>query len=285
MSVGSVSVAGVSDIAAAGLTANSISLAASNGITINGAITTAGLLTLNADSDGNGGGTLTVASGVQLSTSGGDFLGHAAAISTLGNLSEGTGNATFNFSTANWHGTPLLSQVTTSGMVTVNQPGGGTVQFGESTSSITGPIVFNLPSTNVVLTEMNVGAADLRMNAASITAVGSINAGTATLDAPNVSLAAGGQVGTLTVPTTDNLWVYGGTLVAANVVNNGTINLGLGGQLNVSGTVSGAGNALVGVPVGSGTVAYYRFEGTAGTAATGAGSIVDSSGNGFNGTP
>jgi len=274
----------------AALFASQITVVASNNIGINASVTTAGSITLDADSDMSGSGSLAVASGAAVNSGGNPIYVHAAALALSGTINAGGGNILYSlWPLSSISG--LFSNTVCSGTVTIAQATTAAIALsGIVGPTLSGSLVLDFPDASFSTTGLDASASNdsIQITASSIITFGAVNAGTGslTLDATNVTLGAAVNAGSVIIPAYSHVAVDGATMsVAGNISNAGALVVGVGSIVNCAGAVTGSGNSTVGLPAGSGTVAYYRFEGTAGTAATGTGSIVDSSGNGLNGTP
>lgn len=156
-------------------------------------------------------------------------------------------------------------------------------------SGLTGTLELDFPGANLstVLLDTSAGNASISIVASSLVTYGPVNVGvgTVTLNTPHVAIGGTVAAGDLMIQSGDQVSVDGSTAtIAANAVNNGSLTVAAGSTFNIKGSLTGSGTLVVGNAAGSGTVAYYRLEGTPGTAASGSGTIIDSSGNGLNGT-
>jgi hypothetical protein len=271
------------------LSAGQVSLVASNNIGINASVTTTGPITFNADSDRDGFGSLSVAASAMVSSGGNPISVHAAALALSGTINSGASGILYSL----WpltSMTGLFSNTITSGTMTVGQATTAAVALSAVVGpSISGTLVLDFPNSTFSTTglDTSAGSASLQITASSVMTFGAVNtgAGSLALNAGNVTIGAAVNAGSVTIPAYANVAVDGATMtVAGNITNAGSLVVGAGGIVTCGGALTGGGSAIVGLPAGSGSVAYYRFEGTPAAAATGTGTIVDSSGNGLNGT-
>jgi hypothetical protein len=285
---GPVTVTGVAEInLQASLSCSQLTMLAVLSVELFGRITTTGPINVSAQSDTNGLGDVFVQYPVNSGGNPISFQGNQ--ITLISQVDAGTADIKYSL-LPNGSGTNLLENSVTSGTVTVSQDDSTSVSFaGMANSGLTGNVVLDFPLEVLLTTglDTSAGNSSLTINSAGVAANGAINTGTAplTLNAVNATILAGISAGTVTIAAGDSVALNGGTLTAQSLTNAGSLAVANAAAASIAGAVSGGGSVSVGTPAGSGTVAYYRFEGTAGTAATGAGSIPDSSGNGFNATP
>jgi len=287
---GSVTATQLTDIFVdAPLSASQVSFIASNNIGINASITSSGSITLDADSNKDGLGALSVTSGATISSGGSPISVHAAGLALNGTINSGAGSILYSL----WPLTSisgLFSNTVSSGTVTVAQATGSAIALSATVGSgITGTLVLDFPNASLSTSgfDTSAGDASLQIDAASVISFGPINtsSGSLTLNASNVTIGAAVSAGSLSIPPYGRVTVDGATMTVANgITNAGSLLVSTGGIVTVGGALSGGGSVRVGLPAGSGTVAYYRFEGTPGATATGTGTIIDSSGNGLSAT-
>jgi len=285
---GPMTVSGISDLTVEGaIFSGQLTVAVSDDVTFDDLVDITGPINVSADSDNNGSGELFVDGTVE---SGGNPISfHGDQIVLELQVDAGSGDIKYSLS-PNGSASALLENSITSGTATVSQDNSTSVSFsGVANSNLTGNVVLNFPLEVLLTTglDTSAGNAGLKINSAALAANGAINTGTAplTLNAVNATILAGINAGAVTIPAGDSVALNGGTLTAQSLTNAGSFTVATGAAASIAGAVTGGGAVSVGTPAGSGTVAYYRFEGTAGTAATGIGSILDSSGNGLNATP
>jgi len=179
-------------------------VATPDSITVNANITASGVVTLDADSDSNGVGTLTVASGDTVNSTGHNVVTHQATLANSGTVNAGAGNITFSFSPS--ASIASLGTLVSSATVTIEQlTAGGSDSLGVTFGAgVTGTVVLDFPLAAFTVTSAvtSVGNANLDVMAASITLDGPIVAGT----------------GTITLNSTDGVTQSGGSIAGAGLV-------------------------------------------------------------------
>jgi filamentous hemagglutinin family protein len=258
-------------------TFNALTVTAGNGITVSGNLTTKGAAVFKSDTDGNGSGTFTVASGKTLATGNNSLSVTGGDIALSGNLNSGTGTTT------------LLAS------------NGGTIGLGAGAGafSLSGTELQNITAGNLIVGNSATG----NIIVDGVTATNSNNiAGTTTLNATksgssvtfsgtqstfNALTANGGNgVAVNTAVSTDagNLELSGGT---GSITGTGTTNLTSSQGITLSSDFSSMGDANLnagtgitlanGVNVSSGGT--LSLTSTTGTTAQGA--VTVSSANGL----
>ncbi|HSZ55077.1 MAG TPA: PA14 domain-containing protein, partial [Tepidisphaeraceae bacterium] len=265
------------------LSASAVTIVANGNAAFYQSVTTTGPVNADAGSSGQ------VYVGSTLDTGGNPITFRGYTIQLMGAVNAGSANVNYSI-VYSPDSLNLLENTITSGAVTLTTPNSGGFSFsGVANTGLTGTVVLDLPLVTLMTNgvDTSAGNANLIINAESLAANGPLETGTGSLalNAFNATILDGISAGAITIPAGDSVALNGGTLTAQSLTNAGSFKVATGAAASIAGAVSGGGSLFVGTPAGSGTVAYYRFEGTAGTAATGTGSILDSSGNGFNATP
>ena len=280
---GGVSITQVSDVTVgAALTAQQLNVVSSNNVTINASITTAGPLTLNADSDENNAGTLLIAAAATIISGNNPVSLHASTLTVNGNVNAGSGSVSVSYSPG-FSTSGLPGHLTCSSTVTETQLVTTTATLSDTWGSgVTGTVIYNMPAAafSTAGISTSAGNANLQIIANTITTTGAINTGTGslTLSAPTNTIGTAVIAGLVSVPASDTLTLNApltasGSMAAAGnvIVNNTTLTVlnGLsfsnGASLTLNSTASAPASLIMGNTETLGGQGQVVFNGNATT--------------------
>jgi filamentous hemagglutinin family protein len=246
-----------SPLSIAAANGSSVSLVASNGITVDGSVTTHQSTTINADADNNGGGTLTVAAAKKMSTSGNALSISAADLNLQGSLESGTAPTTLAASNSR-----SIGMGSASGAFRVDNTELAQITSGGLTLQTAGNI-----SVNGVTSAATSGAGqiDLSPGATGTVTIGSSSSDSSTFAGGVVVTggAANNIAGTIAAAGTGNI-DFGAAPVS--VTDTATVGGASSGSIMLGAVKIAAGKTLT---VGAGAITPVMLSSVAGTAANG----------------